>query len=48
MENEPDATSNIQNCYYCENSSCSCSNGKDYIDRLVRLITEEVINRLGS
>lgn len=48
IEKEPDATSNIQNCYYCDNYSCSCGNGKDYMDKLVKLITEEVMNRLGS
>lgn len=47
-ESEPDATSSIQNCYYCNNISCSCSNSYDYMEKLVKSITKEVISKLES
>lgn len=48
LESEPDATNNIQNCYYCNNISCSCNDSYDYMEKLVKSITKGVISRLGS
>lgn len=40
---EPDLTSNIENCYHCTNSVCSCDNDSNYKDGLVKKITSEVL-----
>ena len=41
--NEPDLTGNIENCYHCTNSVCSCSKDTNYKDELVKKITSDVL-----
>jgi hypothetical protein len=48
QKEEPDATKNIDGCYYCSRLSCSCGNNEEYIKKLVACITEEVMNELGN
>ena len=42
-DKDPDLTSNIENCYHCTNSVCSCSNDANYKEDLVKKITEDVL-----
>jgi hypothetical protein len=40
---DPDLTGNIENCYYCTNSICGCSNDLNYKEDLVNKITKDVL-----
>ena len=38
--NEPDLSSNIENCYHCTKSVCGCNNDSNYKEELVKKMRE--------